>query len=87
LEDRAAALQLTVRMGVLENGKIAYVEEKPDLMPGNSFPNRARLPVHGTALGEGVAGVRARVESRRDGGGPSCQADAETVLPEQSRRG
>ena len=41
-------------MGVLENGKIAYVEEKPDLMPGNSFPNRARLPVHGTALGEAL---------------------------------
>jgi hypothetical protein len=41
-------------MGMLENGKIAYVEEKPDLMPGNSFPNRARLPVHGTALGEAL---------------------------------
>ena len=27
-----------MRMGMLENGKIAYVEEKPDLMPGNSFP-------------------------------------------------
>ena len=41
-------------MGMFENGKIAYVEEKPDLMPGNSFPNRARLPVHGTALGEAL---------------------------------
>ena len=41
-------------MGMLETGKIAYVEEKPDLMPGNSFPNRARLPVHGTALGEAL---------------------------------
>ena len=39
---------------MIENGKIAYVEEKPDLMPGNSFPNRARLPVHGTALGEAL---------------------------------
>src|SRR3954469_8264001 len=33
-------------MGMLENGKIAYVDEKPDLMPGNSFPDRARLPFH-----------------------------------------
>jgi DNA-binding IclR family transcriptional regulator len=58
-----------VRMGMLENGKIAYVEEKPDLMPGNSFHNRARLPVHRTALGD-VLLAHARVESRGDGGGP-----------------
>jgi hypothetical protein len=44
--------KLTVRMGMLEHGKIVYVEEKADLMPGNSLPNRARLPVHSTALGE-----------------------------------
>jgi DNA-binding IclR family transcriptional regulator len=74
-------------MGMLENGKIAYVEEKPDLMPGNSFPNRARLPVHGTALGEALLAYGARVESRMDEGGPSCRADAETVPREQSRRG
>jgi hypothetical protein len=41
-------------MGMLENGKIAYVEEKPDLMLGNSFPERARLPFHSTALGEAL---------------------------------
>ena len=39
---------------MLENGKIAYVEEKPDLMPGDSFPDRARLPVHSAALGEAL---------------------------------
>ena len=43
-----------MRMGMLENGKIAYVEEKPDLMPGNSFPNRTRMPVDSTALGKAL---------------------------------
>ena len=56
-------------------------------MPGNSFPERARLPFHSTALGEALLAYGARVESRLDGGGPSCRADAETVPREQSRRG
>jgi DNA-binding IclR family transcriptional regulator len=54
LQDLATALQLTVRLGVLKNGDIAYIEKTPDLVPGTSFPNRARLPVHATALGKAL---------------------------------
>jgi DNA-binding IclR family transcriptional regulator len=39
---------------VLRNGDIAYIEKTPDLVPGTSFPNRARLPVHATALGKAL---------------------------------
>ena len=54
LQDLATALQLTVRLGVLKNGDIAYIEKTPDMVPGTSFPNRARLPVHATALGKAL---------------------------------
>jgi len=54
LQDLATALQLTVRLGVLRNGDIAYIEKTPDMVPGTSFPNRARLPVHATALGKAL---------------------------------
>jgi DNA-binding IclR family transcriptional regulator len=54
LHDLATALQLTVRLGVPKNGDVAYIEKTPDLVPGTSFPNRARLPVHATALGKAL---------------------------------
>ncbi len=44
---------------MLETGKIAYVEEKPDLMPGNSFPTSPAAG-HGTALGEALLATGSR---------------------------
>jgi DNA-binding IclR family transcriptional regulator len=54
LQDLATALQLAVRLGVLKNGDVAYIDKTPDLVPGTSFPHRARLPVHATALGKAL---------------------------------
>jgi DNA-binding IclR family transcriptional regulator len=54
LQDLATALQLTVRLGVLKKRDLAYIEKTPDLVPCTSFPNRARLPVHATALSKAL---------------------------------
>lgn len=78
LQDLATALQLTVRLGVLKNRDIAYIEKTPDLVPGTSFPNRARLPVHATVLGKGVAGIRTR-----RGGAATCRRRTEPKHPYQ----
>jgi DNA-binding IclR family transcriptional regulator len=54
VDDLAAALNRTVRLGVLEQLQLSYVEKKPGLQAGTSFPNPARLPLHATASGKAL---------------------------------
>ena len=54
VDDLAAALQTTARVGVLDALEISYVEKVPGLVCGTSFPNTARLPLHATALGKAL---------------------------------
>jgi DNA-binding IclR family transcriptional regulator len=54
VDDLAAALNRTVRLGVLDQMQLKYVEKKPGLQAGTSFPNAARLPLHATALGKAM---------------------------------
>lgn len=49
VDDLAAALDRTVRLGVVHRLQLSYVEKKPGLQAGTSFPNSARLPLHATA--------------------------------------
>jgi DNA-binding IclR family transcriptional regulator len=54
VDDLAAALQTTARVGVLDALEISYVEKVPGVVCGTSFPNTARLPLHATALGKAL---------------------------------
>jgi DNA-binding IclR family transcriptional regulator len=51
VEDLAACLRTTARLGVVDGLEVAYVEKKAEPEPGTLFPNAARLPLHATALG------------------------------------
>ena len=52
VEDLAASLHTTARLGVVDGLEVAYVEKKPGPEPGTLFPNPARLPLHATAIGK-----------------------------------
>jgi DNA-binding IclR family transcriptional regulator len=52
VEDLAASLRTTARLGVVEGLDVAYIEKKAGPEPGTLFPNPARLPLHATALGK-----------------------------------
>jgi DNA-binding IclR family transcriptional regulator len=52
VDDLCAALVLPARLGVLEQLEVAYIEKRPGPFPGTSFPNKARLPLHASALGK-----------------------------------
>jgi DNA-binding IclR family transcriptional regulator len=54
VHDLSGVLDMTVRLGVLEELRLSYVEKQPGLRPGTSFPNSARLPLHATALGKAM---------------------------------
>jgi DNA-binding IclR family transcriptional regulator len=54
VDDLAAALHRTVRLGVLNDLDIAYIQKEPDPTPGTLFPNTARLPLQATALGKAL---------------------------------
>jgi len=54
VDELAAACNRTVRLGVLNQFQLSYVEKKPGLQAGTSFPNHARLPLHATALGKAL---------------------------------
>jgi DNA-binding IclR family transcriptional regulator len=54
VDDLAAALNKTVRLGVLDQFQLSYVEKKPGLQAGTSFTNLARLPLHATASGKAL---------------------------------
>jgi IclR family transcriptional regulator, acetate operon repressor len=52
VDDLAAALHATARVGIVDGLEVAYVEKKPEPEPGTLFPNPARLPLHATAMGK-----------------------------------
>jgi DNA-binding IclR family transcriptional regulator len=54
VDDLAAALNRTVRLGVLDRCQLSYVEKRPGLQAGTLFPNSARLPLHATASGKAL---------------------------------
>jgi DNA-binding IclR family transcriptional regulator len=64
VEDLAVSLHTTARMGVLDGLEIAYIEKKMGPKPGTLFPNRARLPLHATALGKVLLAFGARQLTR-----------------------
>jgi DNA-binding IclR family transcriptional regulator len=54
MDDLSAALNLPARLGVLDQLEVAYIEKQPGPFPGTSFPNKARLPLHASALGKAL---------------------------------
>lgn len=54
VDDLVDALKSTVRLGMVEEGQIAYITNEPGPRPGTLFPNCARLPLHATAMGKAL---------------------------------
>ena len=50
--DLVEVLRRTVRLGMLDELEISYIEKSPGYTPVTSFGPAARLPVHATALGK-----------------------------------
>jgi IclR family transcriptional regulator, acetate operon repressor len=58
VDDLAAALHTTARLGVLDGIEVTYIEKQTGPVPGTTFPNQARLPIHATALGKALLARR-----------------------------
>jgi DNA-binding IclR family transcriptional regulator len=54
LEDLARVTRCRVRLGVLQDLEVAYIEKQPGPRPVSSFVPAATLPVHATALGRAL---------------------------------
>jgi DNA-binding IclR family transcriptional regulator len=54
MEDLSAAAQTTVRLGVLDDAEVAFVEKGPDHRPVSAFCGAATMPAHATALGKAL---------------------------------
>jgi len=54
LEDLSAATRTDVRLGVLMDGRVAYIEKLPGNRPVSSFSEAATLPAHATAMGKAL---------------------------------
>jgi DNA-binding IclR family transcriptional regulator len=54
VDDLAAALHRTVRLGVLQELEIAYITKPPGPAPTTSFSKAARVPAHATAMGKAL---------------------------------
>jgi DNA-binding IclR family transcriptional regulator len=54
VDDLCEATHCTVRLGVLDDLVVAYIERVPGPHPVTSFSAAARLPVHATALGRAL---------------------------------
>jgi DNA-binding IclR family transcriptional regulator len=54
VEDVVDALHRPVRLGVLDELEVAYIEKAPGYAPVTSFSPAARLPAHATALGKAL---------------------------------
>jgi len=52
--DLAEVLRRTVRLGMLDELEISYIEKSPGYTPVTSFSPAARLPSHATALGKAL---------------------------------
>jgi IclR family acetate operon transcriptional repressor len=60
VEDLAAALFTSTRLGVVDGLDVAYVEKRIGPDPGTLFPNPARLPLHATAMGKALLAFGSR---------------------------
>ncbi len=54
LEDLAAATKSRVRLGVLQDLQVSYIEKQPGPRPTTAFSAMATLPAHPTALGRAL---------------------------------
>jgi DNA-binding IclR family transcriptional regulator len=54
LEDLSGVTRCRVRLGVLQELEVAYIEKQPGSRPVSSFTPAATLPVHPTALGRAL---------------------------------
>jgi DNA-binding IclR family transcriptional regulator len=54
LEDLAVATRYRVRLGVLHELDVAYIEKRPNCHPVTTFSPAAKLPAHPTALGRAL---------------------------------
>ena len=54
LEDLSAATKKRVRLGVLDDLNVCYIEKQPGQHPGSLFNPAATLPAHPTALGRAL---------------------------------
>jgi DNA-binding IclR family transcriptional regulator len=54
LEDLARVTRCRVRLGVLQDLEVAYIEKQPGPRPVSGFTPAATLPVHPTALGRAL---------------------------------
>jgi IclR family acetate operon transcriptional repressor len=96
VEDLAASLHTTARLGVVDGVEVAYVEKKAGSEPGTLFPNPARLPLHATAMGKALLAFGPRSLSRVISGGDflrftprtlSCPIDLERALQKTRTHG
>jgi DNA-binding IclR family transcriptional regulator len=96
VEDLAACLRTTARLGVVDGLEVAYVEKKAEPEPGTLFPNAARLPLHATAMGRVLLAFGPRSLLRVvSGGGLShytsrtltCPRDLERAVQQVRARG
>ena len=86
VEDLAASLHTTARLGVVDGLEVAYVEKKPGPEPGTLFPNPARLPLHATAVGKVLLAFGSRSLVRVLGGWrPSAVHRQDPRRPDRSR--
>ena len=69
VEDLAASLHTTARLGIVDGLEVAFVEKKPGPEPGTLFPNPARLPLHATAVGKVLLAFGSRSLVQVLGGG------------------
>jgi IclR family acetate operon transcriptional repressor len=60
VEDLAATLFTSARLGVVDGLDVAYIEKRIGPEPGTLFPNPARLPLHATAMGKALLAFGAR---------------------------
>jgi DNA-binding IclR family transcriptional regulator len=54
MEDLSTAARAEVRLGILEDLEVAYIEKGPGHQPVSTFSSAARLPAHATALGKAL---------------------------------
>jgi DNA-binding IclR family transcriptional regulator len=54
IEDLSTVVQAEVRLGVLDNLEVAYIEKTPGQRSGGTATADARLPTHATAVGKAL---------------------------------
>ena len=54
MEDLSSATRTDVRLGVLREGRVSYIEKLPGNRPVSKFSDGATVPVHATAMGKAL---------------------------------